>query len=593
MSDNTKLVTKEYVDTELTSKVDKLQRGNLLVGINNTIDIKGYKMLSITPNIPSESDATKYLQLDIEVNDKDLEEKAASSYAVNDLVVIVTITHWVDAYAIYSLSTNDAGNSIISVRPYSVIGNKFTDTAVDNITMNPDMSDTENWIYVDGKSFGTPVLRTRGSTLTGEQNTLVGRHAFGSGSLNKILDDSSAVFGDENSVGYRSLSNGRRNKIYNGVGFGNDNIIEGGSNVPSFITGRFNNISRFASGNLVSGHQNALNSGNYNTVFGGNNGAEANGSYNLLSGKYNSIQDGNYSGAVGTSNKIYSGGGNFALGYDNHLRGKNNLSVGTSNDLYDTASNNILVGQHLSGKYPYQAIFGKYNEDDANALAVFAYPDDAKPNNRRNVATVDKNGNIKALGDVTSNGVNITQQSNSLTNWMYALMRNIGESATITTVNRTNVRAGYSVVEGVEYISVAGAGNSRIGYVSVSEGDVIFIQSLKALFGTTWDPPSVGWYLTDSCDGLTSSGLTNIKIIQKNESSYGGGWATYRNMAIVVPEGANYLLFDYDAGTTPQIKVIRTTLGNNIVKKTDIVTIDTGSTGPTISTGDDDEYFPR
>ena len=559
-----KLVTKEYIDTELTSKVDKLDRGNLLVGMNNAINIKGYKMLSITPSTPSESDATKYLQLDIEVNDKDLEEKAASSYATKDLVVIVASTHWVDAYAIYALSTNENGNSVISVRPYSVIGNKFTNTSVDNIALDSDASDTENWIYVDGKSFGTLVLRTQGATLTGEQNTSVGRYTFGSGRQNKVLDDGGVGVGRQNTVGYLAFAQGRGNKIYNGSAFGNSNIIEWNNSSVSFVTGLDNRIYRNSKGNLVSGHTNTLSSGTFNTVLGGNNSTNGTGSYNLLSGKFNLSQDGNHSGVVGTSNKIYSGDSNFTVGHDNHLRGNNNLCVGTSNDLFDTASNNILVGQNLSGKYPYQAIFGKLNQDDSNAVAVFAYPSDDKPNYSRNVTTIDKNGNIKALGDVTSNGVNITQQSNQLTNLMYAVLRNVGESATVTTVVTANARAGYSVVEGVEYISVAGAGNSKIGYVNVSEGDVIFIQSLTTLYGTTLTPPSVGWYLTDSCEGLTHSGVTNIKIIQKDDTSHGAGWITYSNVAIVVPVGANYLVFGYKNDTTPQIKILKTTLGDKI-----------------------------
>lgn len=559
MADNIKIVTKEYIDTELTSKVDKLDRGNLLVGMNNAINIKGYKMLSITPSTPSESDATKYLQLDIEVNDKDLEEKAASSYATKDLVVIVASTHWVDAYAIYALSTNENGNSVISVRPYSVINNKFTGAIVDNITIDSDTSDTENWIYVDGKSFGTPVLRTRGSTLTGEQNSLVGRYAFGAGRQTKVIDDGGVALGRGNTAGYLSFASGRNNKIYNGFGFGHNNIIEWGNNSQSFVFGNGNKISRLANGNFVIGLQNSLSNGRYNSILGDNNSVTGIGSYNLLSGQYNLLQDGNYSGVIGTSNKIYSGDSNFAIGHDNHLRGDNNLCVGTSNDLLDTALNNILVGQYLSGKYPYQAIFGRLNQDDSNAVAVFAYPSDDKPNYRRNVTTIDKNGNIKALGDVTSNGVNITQQSNQLTNLMYAVLRNVGEIATITTVNKANIQAGYSVVEGVEYISVAGAENSKIGYVSVSEGDVIFIQSLNTLYGNTWTPPSVGWYLTDSCDGLTNSGVTNIKIIQKDDTSHGAGWITYSNVAIVVPAGANYLVFDYKNDTTPQIKILKTT----------------------------------
>lgn len=500
----------------------------------------------------------------------------------------------------------------------------------------------DNYFWVSTKETIGDTYITTNTFASGMYNRITGNYSSVNGCSNRVSGSYSGAFGKGNKIGQLGFIEGLNNNAeasYN-IHVEGDSNQASTNNVTVHVEGKGNQISN-SEITHVEGSGNIANTNNVIVHAEGKGNQILNSETTHVEGSGNIVLRSKNSHVSGYSNKLEDGEGTILLG--EHLSYKGSVVEGAQTQRliigkYNTgaANNNkdlfFLIGdgtgkgsslehdafcifKSTAGDYTIKLGDVSVKASNLDHCNIPVLADTWDPNTivqrtntgairAKNTADSDSDNTVATkgylLGKVSTlqNGItaneNLIQKEinadrvniNQLTNLMYTVLRNVGESATITTVNRPNIRAGYSVVEGVEYISVTGSSKSRIGYVNVSEGDVIFIQSLTPIISFV-APPSVGWYLTDSCDGLTTSGNTNIKIIQKADSSPG---TRYSNVAIVVPAGANYLVFGYKNDTIPQIKILKTTLGNNIVKKTDIVTIDTGSAGPTISTGDDDEY---
>lgn len=67
-----------------------------------------------------------------------------------------------------------------------------------------------------------------------------------------------------------------------------------------------------------------------------------------------------------------------------------------------------VTGYNNKGDYPYQIVFGKYNKNNKNNVLEVGYGEDEY--NRKNIFAIDKEGNVKATGDV-GNGKGISLDS--------------------------------------------------------------------------------------------------------------------------------------------------------------------------------------
>ena len=263
--------------------ISKESAYNIIAGTDNTIGVKGYKMLSVVY-------ADDNLSVDIELEDNNLEEKARDKYDLNYVVVIQGASFECENYAIESMSTNSVGNTVVTVAPYSPKDNKFTKEPVKSGIKCDGGGDEEDWFWarrpldIDGtitgvketkivrshyKSFGEPVGRTQGAFLAGMENLSIGRYTFGGGRENILNGDGATAFGRQNIAGYLAFAMGRNNIALSGTVFGQSNTIE--YDAATFVAGTNNIIYSPVKHGLVSGHNNQIYGGRYNVIFGNAN----------------------------------------------------------------------------------------------------------------------------------------------------------------------------------------------------------------------------------------------------------------------------------------------------------------------------------
>lgn len=109
-------------------------------------------------------------EIKIELDDAKFEEsnRAINNYTVNDVVVFQRseLEFEYETYAISSLTTNDLGNTIITIAPYSITDNKFTGESVPaEIALNNN-ENYEYWLWVRDKSSGESVLKIQDISLS-------------------------------------------------------------------------------------------------------------------------------------------------------------------------------------------------------------------------------------------------------------------------------------------------------------------------------------------------------------------------------------------------------------------------------------------
>ena len=113
-------------------------------------------------------------EIKIELDDAKFEEsnRALNNYTVNDVVVFQRseLEFEYETYAISSLTTNDLGNTIITIAPYSITDNKFTGESVPaEIALNSN-ENYEYWLWVRDKSSGESVLKIQDIALVGVES---------------------------------------------------------------------------------------------------------------------------------------------------------------------------------------------------------------------------------------------------------------------------------------------------------------------------------------------------------------------------------------------------------------------------------------
>lgn len=170
-----------------------------------------------------------------------------------------------------------------------------------------------------------------------------------------------------------------------------------------------NRISK-AYASMVSGSNNTL-AGNYSQVLGHNN------------------EVGHHTYIFGNENNAMSGEGNWIIGRSNNIKGWYNNVNGSLNNIESNAEYNNVNGignkikanskyNNISGYYNIvegnnQTVRGKYNQSVSNDFAEIVGGGNSSTN-RKNIYTLDWNGNATYTGDIISNGTNINSSITSL-----------------------------------------------------------------------------------------------------------------------------------------------------------------------------------
>lgn len=205
----------------------------------------------------------------------------------------------------------------------------------------------------------------------GQGNSAAGRSSFAAGRDNVAAGNYSAVLGQSNKAGYADFVAGYKNSIvgHYGSGFGRYNSSDG---YASHIEGGYN-----------------TSQGDYSHVEG--QGNKSNGSDNHVEGRYNEV-NGIINTVGGSNNKVtgnindVSGQSNIVNGYRNTVRGYCNTTTGN-----------------------HQLVAGQFSKDEPDKVFIIGYG--SSEENRKNVMTVDRNGNARFEGMVHADGADAARIS--------------------------------------------------------------------------------------------------------------------------------------------------------------------------------------
>lgn len=195
------------------------------------------------------------------------------------------------------------------------------------------------------------------------------------------------IYGDKNMLlGVGNSATGNDNSL-----FGSSNTVKGDGNVVSGIGNKIGQKTA-TDYNLISGKTNELKSGN-----GGNS---ISGTYNIVEGSSNSIISGN-------DNNVKNADASLIFGARNsYLSGSNGLVSGFKNT-YSGSYNAVLgLGNKVSGTCSF--VRGKYNEEDTNNQYVDIVGGGNSDTERKNIYTLDWQGNAEYTGTVKSAGLILT-----------------------------------------------------------------------------------------------------------------------------------------------------------------------------------------
>ena len=240
-----------------------------------------------------------------------------------------------------------------------------------------------------------------------------------------------------------------------------------------------------------------------------------------------------------------------ALGDNNSPNGVNSVAIGKDCVIDDQGA--IGIGRGLISSSPYQHIGGMYNEEDPNAAYILGggFSDD----NRRNLLTVDGNGNVKANSfnasdDIVYNGgKSLTQQMTNNTTNIQTNTINIKNNSTniqatqaslanlITNFNNltTNLNNGCFTIKRIYKNTTYTAGNDGIPHI----GLIVFIHA------------------TYHCSGiwtLTHFGGEKPTI---HEITDAGNYETYIEFSTSINGQFSYSALDSDGNTfSPHVYII-------------------------------------
>jgi hypothetical protein len=160
-------------------------------GYNTVTGIKGYNIIAIAS--VTEGDNKYY---DLTVNDVELEDKISTSYeaAIGQIVCLDTSNHLYDKFKLISVS-----NSTVRVQ------------AIDNATtLSLSSTQSDNWIYIVGYSYGEVVPETLYAHAEGKGTKAIGLAAHAEGRDTNAIGNMSHAEGRETTAHYAAHAEGRK-----------------------------------------------------------------------------------------------------------------------------------------------------------------------------------------------------------------------------------------------------------------------------------------------------------------------------------------------------------------------------------------------
>ena len=206
-----------------------LGRGASASGIKTFSGGRAFKILAIVPAEEAKS-YNVTVRGDVTEGNK--------PYVVGDILQITANVNFNNSYKIASISIS-GNTSILGI----VRADNRSVQAMELAEEHP--NNTENWLYVAGKTGGEETPWLVGASAFGEEVTVSGEAAFGAGFLNAVTGDFAACFGRSNKAGYAGLVGGALNEVGDyGFATGNGNVATG---IDSVATGVCTSATKYAS----------------------------------------------------------------------------------------------------------------------------------------------------------------------------------------------------------------------------------------------------------------------------------------------------------------------------------------------------------
>ena len=336
---------------------------------NNIVGYKGYHMIS------SELSSDKK-SISIELRDANLEEKAIDNYKIDDLVNIEANTHLYQNQKIKAITTNDKGNTVVTLEQIDGGNINFSLEAEDEL---------ENWLYVSDKYVGELIPQFSHAVVSGINTVASGYAAFASGRDNKVYGNYGFAVGRKNIAAYLGFATGLQTQslAIGSESHGRYTIAKGENSIAlgqsSEAIGHTSLATGFATKAIGEG---SVSMGSGTQAIG--NTSVAMGSANIAESK-NSIAGGSSTKAKGI-NAVSLGQGteaqgenSIALGNKNIASGKNSIASG---DNTIASGNNSFVGGYKSeatNEYSFaHGILAKANGVNSFALGMRVYANNSR-----------------------------------------------------------------------------------------------------------------------------------------------------------------------------------------------------------------------
>ena len=204
-------------------------RGTSASGLKTRAGAKAFKILSIV-----ETSSSKTYDITVRGNVR----AVAAPYAVGDILQITANVNFNNSFKISAIRVNGE-TSVLSVE-------RADNRSVQAMSLAEEHpNNTENWLYVAGKSGWEETPWLICSAAFGEEVAVTGESAFGAGFMNTVAGDFAAAFGRGNKAGYAGLVSGALNEVGDyAFASGNGNRAVG---IDSVATGVATEATKYAS----------------------------------------------------------------------------------------------------------------------------------------------------------------------------------------------------------------------------------------------------------------------------------------------------------------------------------------------------------
>ena len=429
---------------------------------NNIVGYKGYKMIGYQLSQDGKS-------VEIELRDNgevynnynNSKIEKENKIVVGDKVNIEANTHTHQREEITAITTNDKGNTVITLK-------EIDDTEIYFHLEKEDGTDVENWLYVVDKYVGEEIPQFSHAVSSGVDTIAAGYGAFVAGRNNKVYGNCGTAFGRLNLATYNAFATGLETRALGRYSF------TGGSETKA------TNTNAFAIGykTLASG-ESSLATGVITEASG--EGSFASGWKVKATGKYSSAL-GSYTQALGTNSFSTGNEGTTADGLNSIATGRGTTSSGTSSISAGHSTKALGVNSFAGG-----------NGSIANNDNTFAFGVSANANGHTSIS----------LGSNTI--------ANNFLSFATGYMTEASGEASFTQGYRTKATKNYSSAFGYETQAV---GNNQmvVGKYNKLNAEAMFIVGCGNSDTERVTGFQVNW------DGKVIVGKNNALVVDKNSN---------------------------------------------------------------------------